>query len=123
MRILDNEQRGVIGGGLLHNKHFDHIHQLADGTELQVVTELGQNDLQQRCRIQACAINNRNRRILCQRLDEVLDNGRFAREGRALKEAKTVVICVNIAQELTGGLLRGGRDKDLLRPGQHLPRT
>ena len=64
MRVLDNEQRGVIGGGLLHNKYFDHIDQLADGTELQVVTELGQNELQQRCRIQACAINNRNRGIL-----------------------------------------------------------
>ena len=64
MRVLDDEQRGMIGGGLLHNKHFDHIDQFADGTELQVITELEQHALQQRCRIQACAINNRNRGIV-----------------------------------------------------------
>ncbi len=106
MQIVDDQQRGVTGAGLLHDKDGQHVEQLVGRIQCDVIAELLENAGQQLRRIQALAVDEGDGHVVLGFLEQAPGQRRLAAGGRAMYVSNATVVSEHLAQQAKSVLMR-----------------
>ncbi len=90
MRVLDDEQRWLVGRRLVEGEDAQHREEFVVGVEVGLVPELAQRHLEQGGRVEPGAVHDGTFLVIVAQVDKVADQRRFAGQRRPLQQGEPV---------------------------------